>query len=197
MKVTASDIVTVIGHLRKNVAYHYIHTSTKGQIEIVDVVRPEGPITIKRYNPSNGETPARAKVESISTQMIWRVANAFQPSQPINFDRVLGASYNTRSVLEALLVHTPQFYSCKPGRIEDIDGSSRIKDGHKHVVWCPDEPHKPGVIGFQETSVVISEIPNNDAYYESLTVPDNLLSEVNDPLIGTIDIEVQRRHAQI
>lgn len=137
-----------------------------------------------------GETSANAQIETISTQMIWRIANSFVPDQPINFDRVLGGSYNTRSVLEALLVHTPQFYTCKPGRIENINDTNVIRQGHKHVMWCPDAPHQPGVISSNETSIVISEMPNIDAFYEALTVPDNLLS-------GTIDIGIQRRHAQI
>jgi type II restriction enzyme len=42
--------------------------------------------------------------------MLWRLANAIQEDAPINLDRVLGASYNSRSVIESLLAHTPQFY---------------------------------------------------------------------------------------
>jgi type II restriction enzyme len=197
IRATASDIVSAVGHLPRNQVYHYINQKTRGQIEIVDVVRPEGPITIKRYNPSNGGTAGNVKAESISTQMIWRIANALLPHQPINFDRVLGASYNTRSVLEALLVHTPQFYSCNPGRIENTNGSSEIKKGHKHVIWCPDEPHRLGVLAFKDIDMVISEMPNIDAYYDALTIPDNVLIDVDDPLAGKIDIDVKRRHAQI
>ena len=190
MRLTASNIVRAIGQLSRNTTYNYIHPKTKGLIEIVDVIYPEGPITIKRYNPSNGEVSANARPESISTQMIWRIANAFTPNQPINFDRVLGGSYNTRSVLEALIVHTPQFYTCSPGRIETTSITNGIKKGHKHVMWCPDAPHMLGIIASRETEIVISEMPNIDAYYEALTVPDETLA-------GTIDIGIQRRHAQI
>jgi len=197
MRLTASDIVSAIGQLPTNRVYHYVNERTHGQIEIVEVVRQEGPITIKRYAPAKGETSVSARIESISTQMIWRVANSFVPNQPVNFDRVLGGSYNTRSVLEALLIHTPQFYSCNPGRIEDINGSSKIRTGHKHIMWCPEEPHKPNVLAFKETNVVISEIPNNDAYYDALVIPDNLLVDTDDPLAGKIDVDIQRRHAQI
>jgi type II restriction enzyme len=196
MKVTASDIVSAIGHLPRNQIYHYVNPKTRGQIEICDIVSFEGPITIKRYDPAKGGTSANARAESISTNMIWRVANSLIPNQPVNFDRVLAGSYNTRSVLEALLVHTPQFYVCYPGRIENIRGSSKIKAGHKHVIWCPNEPHENGVIGLKETEIVISEIPI-EAFYESLTVPDDLLTGKDDPLGETLDIDVKRRHAQI
>lgn len=190
MKLTASNIVSAISQLPKDRAYQYINPRTKNQIEIVHITYPQGPILIKRYNPTRGEGSSGAKEGSISTQMIWRVANAFLPNQPINFDRVLGASYNTRSVLESLLAHTPQFYCCSPGRIEIVSSSSQIQRGHKHLMWCPDQPHELGVISQTQTDIVISEIPNIDIVYDALTVPDNLLT-------GQLDIDIQRRHAQM
>lgn len=190
MKLTASNIVSAIGQLPKDRTYQYINPRTRNQIEIVHVTYPEGPILIKRYNPAQGETPSGTREESISTQMIWRIANAFFPNQPINFDRVLGASYNTRSVLETLLAHTPQFYYCYPGRIEVISSSSQIKGGHKHLIWSPDQPHELGVIGQTNTEIVISEVPNVEIVYDALTVPDDLLA-------GELDIDIQRRHAQM
>ncbi|WP_228058914.1 hypothetical protein [Nostoc sp. LEGE 06077] len=190
MKLTASNIVSAIGQLPKDSTYQYINPKTRNQIEIVHITYPEGPILIKRYNPAKGETSSGAREESISTQMIWRIANAFLPNQPINFDRVLGASYNTRSVLETLLAHTPQFYYCYPGRIEVISSSSQIKGGHKHLMWCPDKPHELGVIGQTNTEIVISEVPNIEIVYDALTVPDDLLA-------GELDIDIQRRHAQM
>jgi type II restriction enzyme len=190
MKLTASNIVSAIGQLPKNRTYQYINPKTRNQIQVTHITYPEGPIIIKRYNPIQGETSAGAKDESISPQMIWRIANAFLPNQPINFDRVLGASYNTRSVLETLLAHTPQFYYCYPGRIEIISSSSLIKGGHKHLIWCPDNPHELGVIGKTDTEIVISEVPNVEIFYDALTVPDDILA-------GELDIDIQRRHAQM
>ena len=77
--------------------------------------------------------------------MIWRVANAISEKVPLNIDRVVAGSYNTRSVLEALLAYTPQFYFCYPGRIEATASSSKVKAGHKHLMWMPDDPHEEGV----------------------------------------------------
>lgn len=190
MKLTASNIVSAIGQLPKDRTYQYINPRTRNQIEIVYVTYPEGPILIKRYNPAKGETSSSAREESISTQMIWRVANAFLRNQPINFDRVLGASYNTRSVLETLLAHTPQFHYCYPGRIETNSSSSQIKRGHKHLIWTPNQPHELGVIGQTDTEIVISEVSNVEIVYDALTVPDDLLA-------GELDIDIQRRHAQM
>lgn len=147
-------------------------------------------MVIKRFNPNKGETLKDAKEVTISTQMIWRIANAIRENQPINVERVLGASYNTRSVLEALIAHTPQFYFCYPGRIEDINGKSRIRDGHKHIVWRPDTPHELGVMKESETESVVSEIPTVDASYDALVVPDEMVT-------AEMDIDTQRRHLQI
>ncbi len=190
MVLTAANIIHAINQLPKNRVYNYINPRTKGVIEIRHVEMPEGPITIKRYNPSEGETSETAIDESISSQMIWRVANAFRENQPVNFDRVLGGSYNTRSVLESLIAHTPLFYFCYPGRIESIGANSAIKHGHKHLMWMPNSPHQLGVLTEAETDIVISEIPNIEVFYDSLVLPD---------ATGTpeIDIEIKRRHAQI
>lgn len=190
MRLAASDLVAYIDQLPKNRNYPYINPKTKGLIKIVNITKPEGPITIKRFDPSKGGTPFTAKEESISTEMIWRVANAFFPNQPINFDRVLGGSYNTRSVLEALIAHTPQFYYCYPGRIESTMSNSTIKKGHKHIIWIPENPHQLGSMYKVDTDIVISEIPNTDAFYDSLVLPDE--STHNE-----IDIELKRRHSQI
>ena len=161
-KLSASNLVSFINQLDKNNTYNYINPKTKGLIKIDGVDLPEGPVRIKRWNPSLGQSEAGQKVESISGEMIWRIANAFNPNQPINIDRILGGSYNTRSVFESLLAHTPQFYFCYPGRIENNGEHTKIKHGHKHLIWNPDNPHPNGILQKMETDIVISEIPTID-----------------------------------
>ncbi|ALS23176.1 restriction endonuclease [Paenibacillus naphthalenovorans] len=190
MRLTASNIVYEIGRLPRNQSYQYVHKRTTGLIKIVDVVYPEGPIIIKRIKPNEGQTWETAPEESISAQMIWRIANAFFPNHPINFDRVLGGSYNTRSVLEALMAHTPQFYYCYPGRIESISSNTNIRRGHKHLMWCPDNPHPPGAMYESKADIVISEVPTVEVLYDALVLPD----EIKTP---EMDIEVKRRHSQM
>jgi type II restriction enzyme len=188
--LTASDLVSAINQLPKNKAYHYIHPGTTGLISIERVQLPDGPIFIKRFNPSTSKTLKDTREVSMSVQMIWRVANAFREGQPINIDRILGASYNTRSILESLIAHTPEFYYCYPGRIEDIEGTTNIEHGHKHIIWLPNEPHRAGILQETKTDIVISEIPNREILYDALVLPDEIVQE-------GIDIDVQRRHAQM
>lgn len=167
-----------------------MNPNNKGIIQIDRIDLPEGPIRIKRCDPSKGETFASKATVPISAQMIWRLANAIRPNQPINVDRILGASYNTRSVLETLLAHTPQFYYCYPGRIESINANNAIKKGHKHLLWNPELPHDNGTIAEVKTDIVISEIPALEAFYDALVLP----SEFNTQ---ALDIDLKRRHAQI
>ncbi|MCK5592025.1 MAG: restriction endonuclease, partial [Candidatus Pacebacteria bacterium] len=193
MNITATNIVNAIGKLQKNVSYNYVNPTTTSQIKIDEIVRPEGPIYIKRFDPSKGKTEEKAIRQSISTEMLWRVANALSFKQPANIDRVLGASYNTRSAFEALLAHTPEFYFCYPGRIEVIRSSSKIKKGHKHLIWRPDSPHEQGVMmEYKTDNMYISEIPSTNAVYEALVIPDIEPENQQD-----FDIDVQRRHAQM
>lgn len=190
MKLTASNIVSAINRLDRDSVYNYIYTGTKDVIKIHSIQMPEGPIKIKRWNPDKGETEITSKVDPISSEMIWRIANAFVPERPINFDRVLGGSYNTRSALEALMAHTPEFYYCYPGRIQNINGMISVKKGHKHLMWKPDVPHTANMIVEAKTDIEISEIPSQEVIYESLSLPQHL-SE------NPLDIKIKRRHAQI
>jgi len=190
-KLTAANLVAFVNQLDKNAIFNYLNPKNKGLIKIVDVELPEGPIKISRWNPGKDQAlSGKIKIESISSELIWRIANALYPGQPVNFDRILGGSYNTRSVFEALLAHTSQFHYCYPGRIETINGTSAIKKGHKHLVWTPEKVHKSGVTSKIDTEIVISEIPNIDAYYDALVLP---YEKENQDL----DINISRRHAQI
>lgn len=189
-KLTASNIVAFINQLDKKATYNYLNPKNKALIEIVNVEKPEGPIWVNRWNPEKGETRKSKKPTTISAEMIWRVANAISVGQPFNIDRILGASFNTRSVLETLLAYTPQFQFCYPGRIESIAGESKIKRGHKHLMWTPDQPHRSGILKEIKTEMVISEVPTLEVVYDSLVLPADFKST-------EMNVDIQRRHSQI
>ena len=191
MKLTASNIVKAILNLPKNEWFEYINQKTTSQVRVTSAAGPEGPIYVERRNPTRHGNGV-AKKATLSSAMIWRIANAYTPNTPINFDRVLAGSYNTRSLLETLLARTPEFYWCIPGRIELTNNSSEIKRGHKHIVWLPDSPHQNGVLVEHKNSneQAISEIPSQTILYDSLAVTGQLLAT-------GMDINVKRRHLQI
>jgi type II restriction enzyme len=187
-RLTANNLVRAIAQLPKGVSFQYANKKTKNKILITKLDEPEGPIYFKRYDPTQGKTAQTAREESISCQLIWRIANALSTGQPVNLDRILGGSYNSRSVLEALLAHTPEFSMCYPGRVEKAGQEVTIRKGHKHIWWTPDTLHQIGNIAWVETQKVISEIPASDAIYEAIVI-----GEVN----RDVPTDIQRRHAQI
>ena len=189
--VSANMLISAIKNLPRRTDFTYIASTSPGRIRLINIHEPEGPIVFKRWNPNKGETPNAAKEESISSEMIWRLANAFSEGEPINTDRVLGASYNTRSVLESLLAHTPEFFYCYPGRVQEIAGRCTIKKGHKHLIWLPNEPHQNGVLVEKNVeNMAISEIPTHNITYDAIQIPPEFIN-------SNIDINVQRRHIQI
>lgn len=190
-KLTASNIVRAIAQLPRRRAYNYVSNRTKTKVEVADITEPEGPISILRYGTKTVPRREDAEREQMSTQMIWRLANALHPGIPINVERIFGGSYNTRSALEALLAHTPEFYYCYPGRNEIINDVPIVRRGHKHIVWRPDLPHENGVAHEIETNMVVSEMPTLDVVYDAIVPPD--IQGAGEAL----DIEIQRRHSQI
>ena len=64
-KITAYNIVKAIGQLKRNIAYDYISPRTRTKIHIENVIYPAGPIQIKRWNPTKGETIKREELDGI------------------------------------------------------------------------------------------------------------------------------------
>lgn len=189
MKITANNLVHAIKGLPKDTWFNYVSSKTKSQVKFVSATSAQGPVTIERRN-AKGEVSK----QSISSDMLTRVANAITPNVPISLDRVLGASYNTRSALEALLAHTPEFYWCMPGRIQVTNNSTKIEPGHKHLIWTPDKPHNNGVICESQlgSGFEISELPTQNVIYEALSITGSPALN-QEPL----PIDVKRRHLQI
>lgn len=189
MRVTAANLVHAIGKLPRDIHYQYADTSTPTKLIIERVDYPEGPVIVRRYGTRKNPDVANAQSVSLSSPMIWRLANAMVPGKPINLERVFGSSYNSRSALEALLLHTPEFYSTKLDRLEQKGTTKKVKSGHKHLLYLPDEPHENGVMGRKELDMQVSEV-SFDVIYEGVTL------ETTRAITG-VDIEQERRHAQI
>src|SRR5258708_29489981 len=94
MRLTVSDLVREIKLLPADRLYHYTDKANLGVIQIDEIVDPDGPIYIKRWNPEKGRTPDGARRISMSTEMLARAAGAFSPGQPVNIDRLYGGNYS-------------------------------------------------------------------------------------------------------
>ncbi len=197
-KITAKDIVRSINALPKGQRFNYINAKNHNAIEIVDITMPEGPIRIRRHDTKTG----LSSEATMSSSMIWRVANAIYPDHPFMVDRILGASFNTRSVLESLMAHTPEFFVTSPGRIEKQGTTEKIKKGHKHLIWFGKngKKHDLGTIETLDTGLVISEIPTREVIYDSLDIDVDLIkaqSKYKGKAKLEEEVEQYRRHAQI
>ena len=196
--ISAYNIVRAIRNIPAlfNTDFNYINPENPGLFRVVSIDGLDGPIKIRRWWPNHRDpkkrTYAEASTDSISRGALWRIANATSEGEPFNVDRIFGGSYNWRSVLETLLALTPQFYTCNPGRIENIGGKVSIKNGQKHLLWLPQTPHENGKIEFMEThDMAISEVPAKTVVYDSIVFPDSTL------VTEGLDIEAMRRHTQI
>lgn len=193
-KMTCENLVADLAALNRANTYRYINCATTTALRIENVEKPYGPITIKRWDPSKGETYNTAASQTISKEMLFRVSNAVAEGIPVNIDRILGASYNTRSALESLICHTPQFYYCYPGRIENKNGVTKIKAGHKHIIWVPNEPHAPGELSEKRLEhLEVNEIPTKNVIYNALELPAHVVPQS----VQGLDAQTARMHLLI
>lgn len=171
-----------------------VYPSQKGVFIVTRVVSPEGPIYIKRRGIRASTPWKEVKEVSISSTMIWRYVNALKSGAPTNIDRVLGASYNTRSALEAIVAHLPNFFICYPSRITEI-GSQEIifEKGHKYIIWDPEKSHAFGVQAI-DTSVngFINESAISDIYFDAQNVEGD--TQAKDKIL---DPSIRRMHSQM
>lgn len=188
MKLTAANLVAAINRLSKDEWFEYLHQkSSASRVRVRSVTFPEGPIETIRRTADGEET-----IVKITSAMLWRVANAIEEGYPFQIDRIVGASGNGRSLLEALLARTPEFYVCRPGRIERMGGVESVKRGHKHLIWLPKQPHALGSTAEHSTShdMVIVETPHT-IVYETVNIDPSHVIRSDD------DLEGVRRHIQI
>lgn len=190
--MTTEYLVNLISALVKNQPFPYINPSTHTVVAIKSIDGLRGPITIKRWDPTEGQSFQVADSSTISSQMLTRVSSAVTAGTPINIDRLLGASYNNRSALETLLCHTPPFYYCFPGRIDFSSGKAKIVRGHKHIIYLPDDPHQPGTLVKKELeNLAINEVPLKNVVYDALELPPHVVHD------GTVDTDESRIHLQM
>jgi len=153
-QLTVSDLVNAVGQLDKTNIYSYVSGKTK--LRIVEVRRSEGPIIFWRWESQKSE--ADGKLGSISTAQLTRIASVCtnRPNYPLHVDRLFSAGGNSRSALETILAHTPNFFICYPKRTDAYTGKEL--QNLKHIMWCPTDEHPLGTIAQKDYQEVIAEI---------------------------------------
>lgn len=153
-RLTAKNLVDEIEQLfDEDPGRLYRYVTGNNELQIIDIEKPEGPITFSRKNTQGASSTAR-----ISKSQLARVAEACsnRPNFPLHIDRLFSAGNNNRSALETLLVHTPHFFICYPERIDAYSG--KVRRNLKHLLWRPDQEHALGVKGETVCDEVITEL---------------------------------------
>jgi type II restriction enzyme len=130
------------------------YVSGRSQLRIEAIEQPEGPVRFVNLD----ENGAITRHGNITRQQIAKIAATCSayPNYPIHVDRIFSAGGNTRSALETLLAHTPNFFICYPQRIEVYSGE--IVANLKHLMWCPDDTHPLGEIAYKAFKQTITEV---------------------------------------
>lgn len=193
MKTTLS-VRELIAQISFLIGEPIVYPTRKTVLKIVRVDKPEGGILIKRKDTKSGKPWDAIKEENISSNMIWRYVNALNTGIPTHVDRVLGASYNTRSALEAIIACCPAFFMCKPKRVTSIGSKNIIyENSHKYLIWQPERVGHPlGEICWTDVDGFITEVPSMDFYFDAKSVETEIVCE-NSPELP----EVKRIHSQM
>lgn len=137
--IGVTELVSRLATVSRDAPLRYVHHSNHGEIKILDVVAPYGPVIYARRR--KGQHWRTCVAENISTDIIRRVATQIQPHTAFSIDVLLNGTGNNRSVFEAILAHLEDFYVCFPGK--HLNG---ISGKRKFLYWNPDRLHPAGTI---------------------------------------------------
>jgi type II restriction enzyme len=182
--LSAADLVREIEQLGIGTPYTYV--SGGKYLQIVAINHKKSALRFVRWDQA-GSKPSKG---GISGAQLARVALACtaKPNYPLHIDRLFSAGGNSRSALETLLVYTPHFFICYPKRVDHYTGE--VRQDLKHFMWCPDDAHPLGEIGYKNYEQEISEIEVGVDFGEIQIAPDQLGTEFDS-------IDAKRIHTQM
>jgi len=126
MKLNIEHLISLFAEIPANTAYDYVKAG-KNKAMIVNIDYNARRVNMKRISENGNETDAPLTEDSMKI-----IVEKVTENTPFNLDMILYTG-NTRSVFEALMARTSEFYSCKIGRV-------------KHLIWVPSMPHEIGKI---------------------------------------------------
>lgn len=123
--ITVEHLLELVSQIIPGSTYDYARPgANKARLISVDIASTK--IQIARVSGDGTLTQSSIASDSLNT-----LASRIVEDTPISIDEALLNGGNQRSVIEALLLRTAEFYSCKVGR-------------NKNIVWVPSRPHKIG-----------------------------------------------------
>lgn len=122
MKLTVDYLLNLLDEVTKNVEFDYVKPGSS-KVKLLSVNYSSKTVSLQRVTGSNYENA------NISKDTLSILANSISENIPFSIESVLKGSGNKRSVYEAILARTSDFYKCTVGRI-------------KHLVWVPSQRHQ-------------------------------------------------------
>lgn len=149
MKLTVDYLLNLLDEVTKNVEFDYVKPGSS-KVKLLSVNHSLKTVSLQRVTGSNYENA------NISKDTLSILANSISENIPFSIESVLKGSGNKRSVYEAILARTSDFYKCTVGRI-------------KHLVWVPSQRHqvdKLVVISLDELQKILGMIQVNTQLME-------------------------------
>lgn len=132
MKLTVEHILELVNALPKNVVVDYVKPNKKTKAKLTSVDLSTKRIEMARISISADGSQSETPCSFIEDNLIL-IANKVKEGVPFSIDKIFNNGGNARSVCEAILAQTPEFYKCMVGR-------------NKHLVWRPNNPHEQYVV---------------------------------------------------
>ena len=121
MTLTVDYLLNLLDEVAKKTEFDYVKPGAS-KVKLLSVNKSMESVSLQRVT---GRETENAK---ISKETLSILANSISENEPFSIESVLKGSGNKRSVYEAILARTSEFYKCTVGRI-------------KHLVWVPSLKH--------------------------------------------------------
>lgn len=121
MTLTVDYLLDLLDEVAKNTEFDYVKPGAS-KVKLLSVNKSKETVSLQRVS---GRETENAK---ISKETLSILANSISENEPFSIESVLKGSGNKRSVYEAILARTSDFYKCTVGRI-------------KHLAWIPSQKH--------------------------------------------------------
>lgn len=142
MELTVNHLIELFKEIPLGVSYDYV-SGIGNKARLVSVDETGGRVRMERISKDGSVD----KTTYLNTENLNTLASKIKENTPITIDFALGNNGNTRSVFEAILIRTSEFYKCM------------IKNS-KHMVWIPSKKHKAGEL----CEIRLDEIPDFESY---------------------------------
>ena len=144
MKLTVAHLLDLIDSLPKSVDFDYVKPG-KNKARLISVDK-----NMYRVEMARIDIATQSATSSFLTEdNLQKLADSIVENQPFSIDKIFNNGGNTRSVWEAIIANTTEFYKCMVGK-------------NKNLVWMPTLQHEIGkIVEKNITEIPVSNTADN------------------------------------